>query len=100
MINELSLEGKPAPALLGLRFPRGRPALVFFWAHWCPDCKAEARRLEKVKAEFVPKGLVFLAPTQKYGYVAQGRDATPEAETLYIEQVRKQYYADSLPRRR
>jgi thiol-disulfide isomerase/thioredoxin len=94
VINELSLEGKPAPALAGFTLPKGRPALVFFWAHWCPDCKAERADLVRLKAEFVPKGLVFLAPTQKYGYVAGGVDATPEVETRYIEQVRKMYYAD------
>jgi thiol-disulfide isomerase/thioredoxin len=92
VVNQLSLEGKPAPSLIGLTIPKGKPALLFFWAHWCPDCKAEAADLKKVKAEFVPKGLVFLAPTQKYGYAAQGRDATPEAETLYIEQVRRTFY--------
>ncbi len=91
-INLLSLEGKPAPALVGMALPKGRPALVFFWAHWCPDCKAEKAELVKLKAEFGPKGLVFAAPTQKYGYVAGGEDAAPEAETRYIEQVRKMYY--------
>ncbi len=92
VINELSLEGKPAPALVGIALPKGRPALVFFWAHWCPDCKAEKADLVRLKDEFAPKGLAFIAPTQKYGYVAGGEDATPEVETRYIEQVRKTYY--------
>lgn len=92
VVNQLSLEGKPAPALIGLTIPKGKPALLFFWAHWCPDCKAEAADLKKLKNEFVPKGLAFLAPTQKYGYAAQGKDATPEAETQYIEQVRRTFY--------
>lgn len=92
VINQLSLEGKPAPALVGLPLTKGHPELVFFWAHWCPDCKAETADLKKLKAEFAPKGLVFLAPTQKYGYVAGGEDAAPEVETRYIEQIRKTYY--------
>src|SRR5579859_3924308 len=88
----LTLEGKPAPPLDRLILPRGKPALLFFWAHWCPDCKAEIPILARIKAEFTPQGLVFLAPTQKYGYVAGGADATPAVETAYIEQVRRKYY--------
>jgi thiol-disulfide isomerase/thioredoxin len=89
----LTLEGKPAPPLDGIVRPQGKPALVFFWAHWCPDCKSEIPILAKIKAEFVPQGLAFLAPTQKYGYVAGGIDAAPAVETAYIEQVRRTYYS-------
>ena len=89
----LTLEGKPAPQLDGIALTPGKPALVFFWAHWCPDCKSEIPILAKIKAEFVPQGLAFLAPTQKYGYVAGGVDAAPAVETAYIEQVRRTYYS-------
>jgi len=89
----LTLEGKPAPPLENIVISRGRPALLFFWAHWCPDCKSEIPILARIKAEFVPQGLAFLAPTQKYGYVAGGVDAGPAAEAAYIEQVRRTYYA-------
>lgn len=91
-LNLLSLEGKRAPALERIAIPPGKPVLLFFWAHWCSDCKYEIPILARIKAEFVPKGLVFIAPTQKFGYVAGGEDATPEVETRYIEQVRQQFY--------
>src|SRR5262249_22239853 len=51
-LNQLTLEGLPAPPYdvseyVGARPPtikelNGRPAILFFWAHWCPDCKAMA----------------------------------------------------------
>jgi thiol-disulfide isomerase/thioredoxin len=91
-INLLSLEGKRAPALQGVTMPTGKPVLLFFWAHWCSDCKYEIPILARIKAEFVPQGLAFIAPTQKFGYVAGGEDAPPEVEVRYIEQVRQQFY--------
>jgi thiol-disulfide isomerase/thioredoxin len=92
-LNLLTLEGKPAPALEKVTLAKGKPALVFFWAHWCGDCKAEGPILERIKAEFEPKGLVIVAPTQKYGYVAAGEDAPPDVELRYIEQIRRERYA-------
>ncbi len=92
-LNLLTLEGKPAPALENVTLAKGKPALVFFWAHWCGDCKAEAPILERIKAEFAPQGLAIIAPTQKYGYVAGGVDAPAEVELRYIEQIRRERYA-------
>ena len=102
-LNLLSLEGKPAPALdesdwLGpkpspLSALRGHPVLLFFWAHWCVDCKAEAPILAEIRRRYGPKGLVVMAPTKYYGYVAEGKDAAPAVEKKYIEEVRRQFYA-------
>jgi thiol-disulfide isomerase/thioredoxin len=94
-INLLSLEGKRAPALEGqsLATLRGHPVLLFFWAHWCPDCKAMAPGIASLLAKYGPKGLVAIAPTRLYGYVAGGEPAPPEVERRYIERVRGQYYA-------
>ena len=92
-INLLSLVGKPAPPLKGIALPQGMPALIFFWAHWCPDCRAEAPNLARLKKEYGPRGLVFIGPTQKYGYVAGGENAPVNMELRYIEKIRKQYYA-------
>jgi hypothetical protein len=38
----------------------------------------------------------MIAPTQRYGYVANGDEAGPADELKYIEQIRHQYYADLL----
>jgi len=102
-INLLSLEGKPAPALqedvwFGSKPPtlasvKGRPVILFFWAHWCPDCKAEIPILAKVMQTYGPKGVKLIGPTKYYGYVSRGEDATPEVEKPYIDKVRLQYYA-------
>ena len=102
-LNLISLEGKPAPELneaewLGARPPtlaslRGKPVLLFFWAHWCGDCKGEVPILADLQKKFAPKGLVVMGPTKLYGYAAGGEDATPAAEKQYIEKVRREFYS-------
>src|SRR5579871_665657 len=105
-INLLSLEGKAAPALderefLGasptpLASLKGKPVMLFFWAHWCGDCKQESPVLAEIRKEYAAKGLVVVAPTQRYGYVARGEDAAPADETRYIDEVRHKFYPDLL----
>src|SRR5579872_1642618 len=86
-INLLSLEGKPAPALEGVSLSslRGHAVLLFFWAHWCPDCKADVPIIADVEKKFGPKGLALIGPTRLYGYVAGGDPAPPSVEKQYIE---------------
>jgi thiol-disulfide isomerase/thioredoxin len=100
-LNLLSFVGRPAPALkiteyLGmppasLAQLKGSPVLLFFWAHWCVDCKGEAPILARLRSEF--NGLMIVAPTQRYGYAARGEDASPQAELAYINNVWQQYYS-------
>ncbi|MFN7979486.1 MAG: redoxin family protein [Vicinamibacterales bacterium] len=102
-INLLSLEGKVAPAIETAEFLgttkaaslaslKGKPLVVFFWAHWCPDCKAMGPVLDTLRQKYGAKGLTIVAPTQRYGYVAARKKAGVAEEMAYIQQIRDQFY--------
>ena len=103
-INLLTLEGKPMPPLRETEWIGAKPALVsalkgkvvllFFWAHWCADCKADSPVIAQVAKDLGPKGLVVLAPTRRYGYTAQEENASPALETPFIEKVYAKYYSE------
>ncbi len=102
-IHLLSLEGRPAPAYdvseyVGEAKPptlvslRGKPVMLFLWAHWCGDCKSMADTLAELTAAYKDKGFTLVAPTQRYGYVAKRAPADPQTELAYIGQVAKEFY--------
>jgi thiol-disulfide isomerase/thioredoxin len=101
-IRLLSLEGRPAPNVevgisLGARVPgsnqaRAQPTLLFFWAHWCPECKAESPMIAKLLDKYRSRGLAVVAPTRIYGFVENGRAAAPDRELRHILQVCDAFY--------
>ncbi len=105
-LNLLSFQGKIAPALksdqfLGMPLPaaaalKGSPVLLFFWAHWCSDCKAEAPIITQLRSEYAGKGLKVIGPTRFYGYTAQVEHAAPSDELRYIDAVRHRFYSGLL----
>ena len=82
--------GNTPPTLAALR---GHPVLLFFWAHWCPDCKAEVPIVVDLIRIYAPKGLIVIGPTKLYGFAAGGDPASPADEKRYIEKIRQQYYS-------
>lgn len=104
-LHMVSLEGKAAPlavlvskenaagAALDPLALRGKPVILFLWAHWCGDCKQQAPILARLMKEYHGQGLRLVAPTKHYGYVAGGEEAPPAAETRYIGEVFQKYYA-------
>lgn len=105
-LNLLSFQGRFAPVLradqfLGAPLPsaaqlKGSPVLLFFWAHWCSDCKAEAPIITQLRSEYAGKGLKVIGPTRFYGYTAQIEHATPADELRYIDAVRHRFYSGLL----
>lgn len=104
-LNLLSIQGRRMPALnttewIGKKRPtpasalRGKVVLLFFWADWCPDCKAEAPVLAKLAAELQSKGLIVIAPTQFYGFTPTNDHAPPAEEKAFIERVFQTFYAE------
>ncbi len=98
----LTMVGQPAPPLaespyigpkpVPLSALRGKVVLMFFWAHWCLDCRAEVPILASIHADFVLRGLVLYGPTRYYGYTASSDHVSPAEELKYISQVRSSFY--------
>lgn len=101
-INLLGLEGTPAfpiessawigPARASLASLKGKPVILYLWAHWCPDCKIQGPILEAMLKRHAATGLTLVAPTKLYGYVAQRKAAEAQEEMAYTAEVRDKTY--------
>ena len=100
-MNLLSLEGRPAFEIesqewLGpktsLAALKGKPVVLFLWAHWCGDCKKQGPILDALVNKYRSTGITVVAPTQRFGYVEKRRPAGPAEELAYIERIRDEFY--------
>jgi thiol-disulfide isomerase/thioredoxin len=100
-MNLLSLEGQPAYPIesqewLGpktsLTALKGKPVVLFLWAHWCGDCKAQGPILDALVNKYRASGITVIAPTQRFGYVEKRKPAGPAEELAYIERIRDEFY--------
>ena len=101
-INLLGLEGTPAlpvdasewigPQRASLASLKGKPVMLYLWAHWCGDCKIQGPILEALVNKYKGTGLTLVAPTKLYGYVAQRKQAAAAEEMAYITEIRDKLY--------
>jgi thiol-disulfide isomerase/thioredoxin len=65
--------------------------LLYFFAEWCGDCKAQSDALTRVWDKYREKGLQLVGVTRFYGGPAS-KPMTPADERAQVEKVWKEVY--------
>lgn len=100
-LDLMDLPGSPAPELEPedgapnvLASLRGRPVLLFGFAEWCGDCKAQASTLARVRERWAAKGLEIVPLTRHY----EEGDSARAVETARVDSVWKAVYPGAATR--
>jgi thiol-disulfide isomerase/thioredoxin len=61
LVPDWTLQGADGTPLNFYQHSADRPAVILFWATWCPYCRQLMPHLEKLRQEFAPAGVNFYA---------------------------------------
>lgn len=85
-------QGKPLPSL-DVKYLdaapelKGKPAIVEFWATWCPPCRKSIPHLNEISKKYKDKGLVVVGITDEdKATVEKFRKGTPMEYTVALDE--------------
>ncbi|OQX12923.1 MAG: hypothetical protein BWK76_16970 [Desulfobulbaceae bacterium A2] len=61
-----------------------KPVVLVFWASWCPSCKSEVPKLNRLVAKYAAKGMVFVG-------VNIGANDSPERARAFMQKTAMNY---------